>query len=47
MGCNCGKSTPSKFEVRFPDGTTKTVTSPAQARAEITKAGGGSYKPKT
>lgn len=45
--CNCGKKTPREFEVILADGRTMTVNTIAQARAEITKAGGGRYKPKT
>lgn len=47
MGCGCGGSAPAasdaKFEVRLPDGTVKTVTSEANARIEITMAGGGTF----
>lgn len=47
MACSsCGKKSIRSFEVTLPDGQTKTVQSEAQARAEITKAGGGKYKPK-
>lgn len=46
MGCNCGKRPASAFEVTLPSGQTMTVKTEAQARAEITKAGGGKYKPK-
>lgn len=44
MACSCGKSRNQSFTVTLPDGTTMSVKSEAQARAEITKAGGGSYK---
>lgn len=46
MGCNCGKKVATSFEVTLPDGRSLIVNSQAQARAEITKAGGGKYKPK-
>jgi hypothetical protein len=46
MGCNCGKRPARAFVVSLPNGTTMTVDSEAQARAEITRAGGGKYKPK-
>lgn len=44
--CNCGKARVQAFVVSLPNGQTMEVKSEAQARAEITKAGGGSYKAK-
>lgn len=47
MACgSCGKRAARAFVVTLPTGETMTVDSEAQARAEITKAGGGRYKPK-
>ena len=44
-GCNGAKTatTGAQYEVRLPDGTTKKVANEADARIEITAAGGGSY----
>lgn len=44
--CNCGKRTASQFEVTKPDGSTVVVSSEPAARAEVSKAGGGTYKVK-
>lgn len=46
MGCGCGKRAATKFEVTFTDGSTMIVSSEPAARAEISKKGGGTYKPK-
>lgn len=46
MACNCNKKTAQAFVVSLPSGQTMEVKSEAQARAEVTKAGGGSYKVK-
>lgn len=46
MPCNCGKRAATKFEVTLKDGSTKVVNSEPAARAEISMAGGGTYKPK-
>jgi hypothetical protein len=47
MSCGCNGVPPAPtsetFEVRLPDGTTKTVNSEIDARIEITMAGGGTY----
>lgn len=46
MGCGCGKSSSAgvKYLVTLPDKKKMEVSSEMAARAEITKAGGGSYK---
>lgn len=47
MACGCGNKKVAKaFEVTLPSGKTMTVQSEQQARIEVTRAGGGSYRPK-
>lgn len=48
MGCGCGssKSANATYVVTLPNRTTMEVSSEQAARAEITKAGGGSYRRK-
>lgn len=46
MACNCGKSRVQAFVVELPDGKVMEVKSEAQARAEVTRAGGGRYRAK-
>lgn len=48
MGCGCGagKSADEKYIVTLPDKKKMEVSSEMAARAEITKAGGGSYRRK-
>lgn len=47
MGCACGKSSvDSVYVVTLPNKKTKEVSSELAARAEITKAGGGTYRRK-
>lgn len=49
MACACGGGTSapntntSQYLVKLADGNVKTVTGEAQARIEITLAGGGTY----
>lgn len=49
MACACGggNKTTDKFVVTLPNKTTMEVSSEQAARAEITKAGGGSYRRKS
>lgn len=47
MGCGCGsgsKTADVKFVVTLPNRTTMEVSSEQAARAEVTRAGGGSYR---
>lgn len=47
MGCGCGGTKQAEtYVVTLPDKTKKEVSSAMAARAEITKAGGGSYRRK-
>lgn len=46
MACGCQKKVASQFEVTLKDGTTKIVSSEPAARAEISMAGGGTYRAK-
>ena len=48
MACNCGKSSAgATYVVTLADGKKVEVSSEMAARAEITKAGGGSYRRKS
>lgn len=47
MGCNCGATkTGETYVVTLPDKKKVEVSSEMAARAEITKAGGGTYRRK-
>ena len=45
-GCNAGKAANQMYVVILPDKKKVEVSSEMAARAEITKAGGGSYRRK-
>jgi len=44
MGCNCGGAKKKVYVVTLPNGTVVEVANEAQARIEVTKANGGTYK---
>lgn len=47
--CGCNKPAQvaeQQYEVRLPDGTTKTVSGEHAAKVEVTMAGGGTYSAK-
>lgn len=51
MGCGCGGASkkikePQTFTVTRRDGSTVDVNSEYDARVEITRSGGGTFKPK-
>lgn len=44
MGCNCGKRAGIKYQVKFADGTTKTVATVGDAQAQVRGKAGASFK---
>lgn len=44
MGCNCNKGGRRYYAVTFPDGTSKTYASMAEAQAAIARKGGGTMR---
>lgn len=45
MGCRCRQREKVKYEITYPDGSTKTVDNEGAAKIAVARAPGASYAP--